>query len=274
MIVVSAYLGAGTLETLIDAVPVAVPRTKVFARWDIDDMRSGATDWQVWDVAKRCGVPLFACRRLHAKMYVADDEALVGSANATTSGLALGEEGNLELLIPVRTNQSDVSSVLAATEREAVEAMPIDADVASHGVSDDQIAPFWIPEVGPERFLDALQGRRPHTEETLKTCSWLNLPENARDDADIRRAVREATSSRIVREQIDARPMPMTVLGLRKLLSSKFGSRLDQLQTDRLAFLVEWLGRFGANTHAVASPGDATPTLFPGTRIVSYEIMD
>lgn len=225
-------------------------------------------------MAKSRGIPLFACPRLHAKMYIADDEALVGSANATTSGLALGEEGNLELLIPVQTNQSDVSSVLAAAEREAVEAMPIGADVAGHGASDDQRAPIWIPEVGPDRFLDAFQGRRPHTEETLKTCSWLNLPESGRDDADIRRAVREATSSRIVREEINARPMPMTVSGLRKLLSSKFGSPLDQLQTDHLAFLVEWLGRFGANTHAVSSPGDATATLFPGTRIVSYEIVD
>lgn len=273
VIVVSAYLGAGTLEKLLDAVPIAVPQTKVFGRWDIDDVRSGATDWRAWDVARRRGVPLFACPRLHAKMYVADDKAMVGSANATASGLGSGEHGNLELLMRVPANQSDVFGVLAMVERESVEAIPIGADVSGR-TRDDEVTPFWIPEIGPERFLDALQGRKPHTDGTLKTCSWLNLSESGRDDVVIRRAVQEATSSRIVREEIDEKPTPITILGLRQLLSSKLDSPFDQLQMDHLAFLMEWLGRFGANTHMVSSPGDATPILYPGARLASYEITD
>lgn len=273
VIVVSAYISAITLERLLDAIPDSVTRTAIFARWDIGDMTSGATDWRAWDVARSRTVPLFACPRLHAKMYVADGKALVGSANATVSGLGSGGGGNLELLMPVSASQPDVSRVLALVERESAEAMPVGADVAGHDTSND-VPPFWLPDVGPDRFFDALQGRSPHTAQTLKTCSWLHVAENEDDDMLIRKAVQETTFFRVVRQEIDTRPTPMTVGGLRELLSVKVDSRLGQLPMDRLEHLVEWLGRFGVNTHAISSQGEATPRLFPGARLASYEIPD
>lgn len=274
VIIASAYLGAGTLDRLLEAIPDRVTRTAVIARWDIKDMTSGATDWRAWDVARRYAVPLYACPRLHAKIYVADDLALVGSANATASGLGLGGPGNLELLMPVPTSQEDVSRVLALTEEESVEAMPVGADVTGSDSGDDESMPFWLPDIGPDRFLDALQRRSPHTDHTIKTCSWLHLSKEDRDDRLVRRAVQETTFFRVVKDEMDTRPTPMTVVDLRELLSEKIDARLGQLSSDRLALLVEWLGRFGANTHAVLSAGRATPTLFPGARLASYEITD
>ena len=274
VIIVSAYLGASALDRLLDAIPGGVTRTAVFARWDIGDLTSGATDWEVWDVAKTHDVPLYACPRLHAKIYVADEVALVGSANATASGLGLDGRGNLELLMPVSVGEPEVSRVLKMVEEEAVEAMPIGADVADQGGDDDGVALFWIPDVSPDRFVDALRGRSPHTDQTRNICFRLRIPEDGSNDALIRRAAQVTTLFRVVKEEFDVRPTPMTVADLRELLSAKVDVRLGQLPAERLAFLVEWMGRFGANTHTGPAPGDSTPTLFPGARLASYDLTD
>lgn len=274
VIIVSAYLGASTLEQLLSAIPDRSIRTTIFARWDTEDITSGATDWQAWDVARAYSVPLYACPRLHAKIYVADGAALIGSANATASGLGLGGPGNLELLMSVPTSQQDVSRVLKLADLESVEAVPVGADVISNDPGDDHPSWFWLPDIGADTFLSALRGRSSHTDQTRKICSWLRVPDDQGDDKFVRRAVQETTVFRVVKEEMDTRPTPMTIVDLRKLLSAKIDTRVGQISTDQLSFLVEWLGRFGANTHAVPAQGDATPILFPGSRLASYEISD
>ena len=99
VVVVSAFVGAEALDKILESVPEEVEQIAVFARWDTNDIASGATDWQAWDVASRHAVPFYACPGLHAKMYIADEKALVGSANATARGLGFGGISNLELLI-------------------------------------------------------------------------------------------------------------------------------------------------------------------------------
>lgn len=271
--VVSAYLGADTLERLLDSVPEVVTQVAVFTRWDIQDITSGATDWKAWDVARARSVSLCACPRLHAKVYVADEQALVGSANATASGLGGGSHGNLELLMPVDTNQPDVAQVLALAAQESTEAVPFGSDAASRDSSRDDV-PIWIPEVNLNRFLEAFRGRKPHTGQTRKTCSVLRVPERHKDDTLVRRAVRETTSFRVVSHEFDTRPTPMAVDGLRDLLAEKVDFGFGEVSTDRLVPLIYWLGYFGINTHAVTSPGDSTPTLYPGGRLASYEFRD
>ena len=271
--VVSAYLGADTLERLLDSVPEAVTQVAVFTRWDIQDITSGATDWKAWDVARARSVSLCACPRLHAKVYVADEQALVGSANATASGLGGGSYGNLELLMPVDASQADVAQVLTLTAQESTEAVPFGADAASRDSSRDDV-PIWIPEVSPDRFLQAFRGQKPHTGQTRKICSVLQVPERHQDDTLVRRAVRETTSFRVVSHEFDTRPTPMAVDGLRDLLADKVDFGFGEVPTGRLAPLICWLGYFGTNTHAVTSPGDLTPTLYPGGRLASYEFRD
>lgn len=272
VIVVSAYLGASTLERLLDSVSPGVTRA-VFSRWDMQDIASGATDWQAWDVAKAYAADLYACPNLHAKLYVSDENALVGSANATAAGLGGQGHGNLELLVPVEATQEDVSRVLALAAREARDAVPMGADAAGNDVGDTSVA-VWLPEVYPDRLLKALQGQEPHTIETHRTCARLGVPEHHQGDAVLRRAVGETTVCRIVRHEFDARPTPMTVERLRDLLADKVGPELGVVSADRLAPLVYWLGQFGANTHAVTAPGDTIPTLYPGRRLVSYEFRE
>lgn len=275
VIVVSAYVGANTLDQLLDSVPQAVPRTAVFARWDFQDIASGATDWRAWDVASNRGVPFYACPDLHAKIYVADDKALVGSANATASGMGVGGPGNVELLMPVDTTQPDVSRILAITERCSIEAMPVGADTANdQDVGSSDGIPIWIPEASPETFLDAFHGRTTHTDETLRICTALRLPEQSCRQALLRDALRETTTFRVAKHEFDTRPVLMTVGQLRDLLSERVDSRLGSVPLERLSLLVQWLGYFGANTHLGASAHGMTPALHAGERLTTYKIKD
>ena len=273
VIVVSAYLGADTLEKLLDSVPAVVTQVTVVTRWDIRDITSGATDWRAWDVARASSASLRACPGLHAKVYVADEQALVGSANATASGLGGGGSGNLELLIPVAASQADVAQVLALAVQESTEAVPLGADASNHDSSSSDV-PIWIPEISPDRFLKAFRGQSPHTDQTRRTCSVLRIPEHHQDDALLRSAVQNTTLFRVVSHEFDTRPTPMTVDGLRDLLADKVDFGFGEMSTKRLAPLIHWLGHFGTNTHVITSPGDLTPTLYPGGRLASYEFGD
>lgn len=266
VMIVSAYIGGDALEQLLDAVPASVSRRVVAARWDAQDIATGATDWRVWDVVQQHGMQLLACPKLHAKIYVADDRALVGSANATASGMGIGV-GNLELLVPVDTAQPDVSRVLTLVEQGSTEATPFGPDVSS-GVASDEKSSVWLPDVSPEAFLAALSGRTSHTDATFRICAALQVAESG-DQAEVRDAVQKATSFRVVKHEFDVRLAPMTTEQLRDLLSDRVDARLRGLSYDRLVLLVQWLGRFGANTHWESS-GDTVPALYPGAWLAAF----
>ena len=273
VIVVSAYLGSRTLDRLLSSVPRAVTRVSVFCRWRVQDIASGATDWRAWDVARSYDADMFACPNLHAKLYVSDERALVGSANATAAGLGEDGGGNLELLVPVDAAQEDVARVLVLATQDATEAVPMGADVAGDDGGGEDVA-MWLPEVDPDVFVDAVRGRAPHTIETRRTCAGLGLSGHRQDEVAVRRAVGETTLFRIVRREFDTKPTPMTVEGLRRLLADKAGSGFGDVSTERLVSLVQWLGHFGTNTHAMTSPREGIPTLYPGGRLASYEFKE
>ena len=266
--IVSAYLGSTALAQVLDSVPKSVADVAIFARWDLQDIASGATDWQAWDVARDRGVRLYACAGLHAKMYVADGEALVGSANATASGLGLGGRGNIELLMAVDTSQPDVSRVLATVESGCVEAPPLGADTMGSVASASEVVPIWIPEVNPNAFLDVVLGRARATDTAHRMFAALGLSKDS-SEAALRTAARSTTAFRVVKEQFDTRPVSMAVAELRDLLVGRVDSRCSNLSSEQLALLVQWLGRFGANTHS-RTPDKGLPRLYAGERLASF----
>ena len=274
VIVVSAYLGATVLGQMLDSVPKSVSSVAVFARWDLRDIASGATDWRAWDVARGRGVQFYACAGLHAKMYVADGEALVGSANATTSGMGLGGRGNIELLMLTDTSQPDVSRVLATIERSSVEAPPLGADASiDNAASASEAAPIWIPEVSPDEFLDAILGRAPPTEATRRMSAVLGIVKDSSSEAALRTAVQATTAFRVVKDEFDTRPVSMTVAELQELLAGRVDSRCSNLSSEQLTLLVQWLGRFGSNTHS-RTPSGGPPRLYVGERLASFPTSD
>ena len=270
IVVVSAFVGAEALDKLLESVPEEVGKAAVFVRWDTKDIASGATDWRAWDVALRHSVPFYSCPGLHAKIYIADEKALVGSANATARGLGFGVASNLELLIPADASQKDVAGVLAAVEERSSIAAPIGGD-AAEGLTESSTVPFWLPQTSPELFMDALQGHVMHTEETRAARDTLELKEGASGVGMIRLALGQKTAFRFVRQVFDGRLLPMNEEELRKLLSERIDSRFSDLSNESMGLLVRWLGRFGENTHLAPHAEGGGFVLSPGGTLSSFQ---
>ena len=116
-------------------------------------MATGVSDLEVLQVAKERGnTEVRLLDQLHAKLYVADDQCLVGSANLTASALGWSDRSNLELLISAKSTDSDVSLLLdrletavPATEEACLEIRKLAA----------AISPLSFDEVDTEAPADA-----------------------------------------------------------------------------------------------------------------------
>lgn len=100
VIIVAPFIGKSALSRLVDALPPDI-ESRVVTRWRPEDIIAGVSDLRILDITKTRGIPLFLRNDLHAKLYVADNKCLVGSANVTETALGWRAPSNLELLVPV-----------------------------------------------------------------------------------------------------------------------------------------------------------------------------
>lgn len=273
VVIVSAFLGEAALDRLLRAVPEEVEVLGVYARWSLEDVASGATDWRAWDVAMRHNVTLYECPRLHVKMYIADDRALVGSANATRRGLGLDKGGNLELLVEIDAHEPMVDGVLTEVVESAAEARPFGADAVATGrVSNAGSAlGIWLPAARPEVFERAFRGQVSHSAETKATLDGLRLVESD-DFATLRKALANTTSFRAVRLAFEGRLVPMYLDEILELLATRVDPGLPEVPPAQVSLLVRWLGYFGSNTHLGTGPDGVSLALYPGERLTSIKV--
>lgn len=100
-LVVAPFMKVDATRQILAAIPATVRDVTLVSRWTTEEVASGVSDLEVLDlVAKRAGARLMLHPALHGKLYVADDRALVGSANATGRALGWHANPNLELLVP------------------------------------------------------------------------------------------------------------------------------------------------------------------------------
>ncbi len=276
VIIVSAFVGAEALDSLLESAR-RVPERSVYVRWDLQDIASGASDWRSWDVARRHGVPIFACPGLHAKLYIADNKALLGSANATTPGLSGPPKGNLELLVLEDAGIDPIKQLVRRVQEISSPASPMGEDVAlqdplASDVGHHDRIPVWIPESDPARFLKAMAGEIPHNDESVRDRDALRLGENAAGRAEIRKATFNATAFRVVRAAFEGRVSPMGIPELRSLLSSQASSAMEGLSRETAERLCQWLGEFGENTVMVSATATTSAQLMPGKLLASERI--
>ena len=124
------FIKAKVLRTLLGVVAKGVD-VRIVTRWRAEEVATGVSDLEVFEVAgERLRTELLLLDDLHAKLYVADDKCLLGSANLTASALGWAEPGNIELLVPVSATDTDVSVLLKRLEaalknKPTLENMPI-----------------------------------------------------------------------------------------------------------------------------------------------------
>ena len=152
VMIVAPFVKVGALRSLVDVIPPNITGRCV-TRWLPREIAAGVSDPEIVDVfAERGHFSIELVDRLHAKLYVADERCLVGSANVTRSGLGEGDSGgNIEILVPGSVTDPEVAAVLAVIDFEGRHVDRADALLA-RGLADSlpravlgEVATNWFP---------------------------------------------------------------------------------------------------------------------------------
>jgi hypothetical protein len=167
--VIAPFITKPGLLPLIEAMAPA-GRLDVVTRWDPREIRAGVSDPMIIDDVEATGGAVRLLPRLHAKVYLARDMALVGSANPTGPGLGFSTSTNIEALVDVPAAAESVRRLLAIVDAVAspadrvlalqmVEyAATLPEPPASAGSSGGPRAE-WVPmTMVPSRVLDCYFG--------------------------------------------------------------------------------------------------------------------
>ncbi|MFB7269630.1 phospholipase D family protein [Streptomyces sp. NPDC056244] len=176
VILVAPFIKKEVFRAALDAIPRSVTEIQCVTRWSVAEVAAGVSDPEIAEIAEADGRPtILLCHNLHAKLYLADDRCLVGSANLTgrATGRVLGS--NVELLLEAGAAHSEVQRVLDAIGATSV---PASSDLArqireqADLLRADEDAPRvlivgqgptrarWLPETrNPERLHRVYSGR-------------------------------------------------------------------------------------------------------------------
>ena len=123
LILCAPFIKEPVLKKLLESVADDVS-VKIVTRWRAEEVACGVSDLEVYDlVSTMSNVSLYLLDSLHAKVYVADQTCLVGSANLTGTALGWSAKPNVELLASVHIGDEDVQFLLTQLKfaREASE---------------------------------------------------------------------------------------------------------------------------------------------------------
>lgn len=170
IILCAPFIKVNTLRLLIE---VADPEAslKVVTRWRAVEVAAGVSDLQVFDLLKdRIGAELLLLNELHAKLYVADQACLVGSANLTGAALGWSSTPNVEILIDSPRGQpqiqrliSEFDNAVTASNRirseiqaqaDALGRLPVlgEADIEADDIDRRKLP--WLPRcAAPEKLI-------------------------------------------------------------------------------------------------------------------------
>jgi hypothetical protein len=192
VIIVAPFIKDAVFQRTLEAVPTAVGSVVVITRWHVADVAAGVTDPEIIFRTRDGGqVAVLLHPRLHAKLYVADQRCLVGSANLTARALGLTEVSNIELLIPADVTQPEIADTL---QRMLSEAQPATAelaqlvrDQANEMLDSEQLTVWstdepdamlgrWYPTTrDPKRLFQIYQGERDRCPKTIVDAALLDL---------------------------------------------------------------------------------------------------
>ncbi len=124
--IITAYCKKSTFEKLDSVISNSVNNRRLLVRFRLDDVLKGSTDFDILEYGLQHGWKVFLRFDLHAKTYIVDNKrGLVGSANATNSGLNIGKAGNMEMATFVDVEPDDIEKINSLFN----DAIPVDDEL-------------------------------------------------------------------------------------------------------------------------------------------------
>ena len=202
--VIAPFIKVDALRSLIQVIP-AEAHLRCVSRWLPREIAAGVSDPEILDLLETRGdFSLSLVDRLHAKLYIAGDRCLAGSANVTLAGLGeRGNDSNIEVLVQTTVDEPGIAATLEAIaqdERVATRSMAraarrlaesVTTSTTSHGALDAH----WFPgSRRPERaygfYLEPPSGFLGAADRVLLTdLARSNLPPGL-EEGEFRSAIR------------------------------------------------------------------------------------
>ncbi|MDE2982704.1 MAG: phospholipase D family protein [Gemmatimonadota bacterium] len=152
--VIAPFIKVDALRSLMEVIP-AEAHLRCVSRWLPREIAAGVSDPEILDLLKTRGnFSLSLVDRLHAKLYIAGDRCLAGSANVTLAGLGeSGEGSNIEVLVETTIDEPGIAATLEAIaqdERAATSSMARAARRLAESLSASKTLPgaltaHWFP---------------------------------------------------------------------------------------------------------------------------------
>ena len=129
VVLIAPFIKERTLARVLSAIPPTVGLIDIVTRWRPEEVAAGVSDLEILDlVAGRAGARLFLHPHLHAKIFLLDAEALVGSANLTDTALGWREPANIEYVVGAG---NETEAVRAFADRLIAIGQPADRHIQS-----------------------------------------------------------------------------------------------------------------------------------------------
>lgn len=110
--IITAYCKETSFNYLNSYINSEVKDKKLLVRFRLDDILKGSTDFSIVESGLTSGWAVYVRFDLHAKTYIVDNKrGLVGSANATNTGLSIGRNRNMEIGTLVDVEPKDIEKI-------------------------------------------------------------------------------------------------------------------------------------------------------------------
>ncbi len=166
----SAFLRSDALVAVLQPAPGFL-NGRVLVRWQLADFLAGASNFQAYDIATSYGLSVFMRTDFHGKVYsVSPHGIIVGSANATLTGLGLAEGSNMEVCTLCdwsTSNQQFIDDLYVGSTK--VDQYLLNALKTAYQAVDK--APASVQE-WPPSVRDILVNNRPVMHLLVDECFW------------------------------------------------------------------------------------------------------
>jgi len=115
----SAFIKSKALDTLLAGIQDI--EVIIVARWQKQDLISGASDLEAYQLCKERGWKFGISQNFHGKVYLVDQSSIfLGSANLTQKGLNIGSLSNIEFGTTISASRADLDKIEQFLETEVV----------------------------------------------------------------------------------------------------------------------------------------------------------